>query len=74
MMQASRRQSASGLPEKVSQPRNNKQKLRNDCIAFLTEGELFLLGGEISGSGEALMKALVDTFWHIHVDGQHDAF
>ena len=72
MMQASRRQSASGLPEKVSQPRNNKQKLRNDCIAFLTERELFLLGGEISGSGEALIKAMVDTFWHI--DGQHDAF
>ena len=71
MMQASRRQSASGLPEIVSQPRN-KQKLRNDCIAFLTELELFLLGGEISKSGEALIKALVDAFWHI--GGQHDAF
>ena len=71
MMQASRRQSASGLPEIVSQPRN-KQKLRNDCIAFLTELELFLLGGEISESGEALIKALVDAFWRI--DGQHDAF
>ena len=59
------------LPEPVAEPRNHKQKLRNN-FTFLSDKDLKWRADEISSSGESFMKVIVDTFWLI--DGQHDVF
>ena len=54
----------------IAKPRNKKQQLRNDIISFLSNQELKWHGSEIPSSGEAFMKAMVDTLWQI--DGQQE--
>ena len=71
-MRSSRLLSRPALPAPVADPRNQKQKLRNDFIAFLSNKGLKWRADEIGSSGEAFMKAMVDTLWLI--DGQHDVF
>ena len=71
-MRNSRLLSRSSLPATVAVPRNNKQKLRNDLIAFLSNNDLKRHADEIESSGEAFMKAIIDTLWLI--DGQYDVF
>ena len=71
-MRNSRLLSHPALPATVAEPRNNKQKIRNDFIAFLSNNELKWHADEIGSIGEAFMKAIVDTLWLI--DGQHDVF
>ena len=68
-MRNSRLLSRSSLPATVAEPRNNKQKLRNDFIAFLSNK---WHADKIGSSGEAFMKAIIDTLWLI--DGQYDVF
>lgn len=60
------------LPSTIADPRNKKQQLRNDVICFLSTRGLKWRASEIASSGEAFMKAIVDTLWQI--DGQHDVF
>lgn len=71
-MRNSRLLSRPALPAPVADPRNQKQKLLNDFIAFLSNKGLKWYADEIGSSGEAFMKAMVDTLWLM--DGQHDAF
>ena len=71
-MRNSRLLSRCSLPATVAEPRNNKQKLRNDFIAFLSNNDLKWHADKIGSSGEAFMKAIIDTFWLI--DGQYDVF
>ena len=71
-MRNSRLQSRPALPEPVAEPRNHKQKLRNDFITFLSDKDLKWHADEIGSSGESFMKAIIDTLWLI--DGQHDVF
>lgn len=60
------------LPATVADPRNNKQKLRNGFIAFLSNNDLNLCAVEIGSNGEAFTKAIVDTLRQI--DGRHNVF
>ena len=60
------------LPAPVADPRNQKQKLWNDFIAFLSDKSLKWRADEMGSSGKAFMKAMVDTLWLIDV--QHDVF
>ena len=53
------------LLEPVVEPRNHKQKLRNDFITFLSDKDLKWRADEIGSSVESFMKAIVDTFWLI---------
>ena len=71
-MRSSRLLGQPTLPPKIAEPKNKKQQLRNDVISFLSNKELKWHGSEIPSSGEAFMKAMVDTLWQI--DGQHDVF
>ena len=71
-MRGSRLLAQRTLPSTIAEPRNKKQHLRNDVISFLSNQELKWHGSEIPSSGEAFMKAMVDTLWQI--DGQHDVF
>ena len=71
-MRGSRLLAQPTLPSTIAEPRNKKQQLRNDVISFLSNQELKWHGSEIPSSGEAFMKAMVDTLWQ--TDGQHGVF
>ena len=71
-MRKSRLLSRPALPATVAEPRNNKQKLWNDFIAFLSNNDLKWRADEIGSNGEAFMKAITDTLWQI--DGRHNVF
>ena len=67
-----RRLTRPALPSAVLDPKNNRQKLRNDFISYLSKRELKWRTDELSSNGEAFVKAIVDALWLI--DGQHDVF
>ena len=72
LMRSSRLLAQPTLPSTIAEPKNKKQQLRNDVISFLSNKGLKWHGSEIPSSGEAFVKAMVDTLWLI--DGQHDFF
>ena len=72
LMKSSRMLSQRSLPTSIANPNNNKQKLRNDFIAFLASKDLKWRADEVDSNGESFVKAVVDTLWYI--DGQHQDF
>ena len=60
------------LPSLIENPKNKKQKLRNDFISFLSKKNIKWHADEVASSGEAFIKAVVDALWEI--DGHHDVF
>ena len=72
LMKTSRMLSQRSLPTSIANPNNNKQKLRNDFIAFLASKDLKWRADEVDSNGESFVKAVVDTLWYI--DGQHHVF
>ena len=71
-MRNSRLLSHPALPATVAEPRNNKQKIRNGFIAFLSNNDLNLCAVEIGSNGEAFTNAIIDTLRLI--DGRHNVF
>ena len=71
-MRGSRLLAQPTLSSTIAEPRNKKQQLRNNVISFLSNQDLKWHGSKIPSSGEAFVKAMVDTLWQI--DGQHDVF
>lgn len=47
---------APSVPHRIADVQNKKQKLRNDFIDFLEEGELTFPSGQVSRAGEALLS------------------
>jgi len=66
LMRSSRLLAQPTLPSTIAEPKNKKQQLRNDVISFLSNKYLKWHGSEIPSSGEAFVKAMVDTFWVIN--------
>ena len=72
LMYSARQLSCPAVPMTIDNPKNRKQQLRNDFIAFLTTKNLKWHGSEVNSSGEAFVRAMVDTLWTI--DGHHGVF
>lgn len=62
MTNAQREQAKKSLPDLFEEPRNNKQKLRNDIINFLREKQCQWKGSEVLSLGSSLVQALTDSF------------
>lgn len=72
MMNSQRELCKKCMPDLVTEPRTNKQKLWNDVIEFLQERNCTWKNTKVSSSGCSLVQALTDALWEI--DGQHDVF
>ena len=64
--------SRTNLPEVVSEPRNAKQRLRNDVIEFLRERECKWRASDVPTLGNSLTQAITNALWTI--DGHHEVF
>ena len=58
------------LPSRIDNPRNRKQKLRNDILDLLDQNNTVFKHSEVVGVGEQLVQALVNTLWY--VDGYQE--
>ena len=70
LMDLARRLSQKTLPDMISEPKTNKQKLRNGLLSFLEERKCRWRSSEVSSAGINLLNALTDTLWTI--DGHHN--
>lgn len=68
-MDAQRQLSQKTLPDTITNPKTNKQKLMNNVILFLAEKDCKWRNSEVSSAGQSLVNALTDTLWMI--DGHH---
>ena len=64
--------SRTNLPDLVSEPRNAKQRLRNDVIEFLRERECKWTASDVPTLGNSLTQAITNALWTI--DGHHEVF
>ena len=60
------------MPDCITEPKTNKQKLMNSVIEFLTEMDCSWQANEESSVAISLVTALTDTLWII--DGHHHIF
>ena len=60
------------MPDSITEPKTNKQKLMNSVITFLTERNCSWRANEESSVAVSLVTALTDTLWII--DGHHHIF
>ena len=72
MLASQQRISASTLPSRVVNPRNRKQKLRNDILELLEQNDLVFKRSEVACVGEQFVQRLTETLWY--VDGHHEVF
>lgn len=60
LMHSAHQLSCPAVPTTTDDPKNRKQELRNDVIAFLTSKNLKWHGSEVNSSGEAFVGHSVD--------------
>ena len=72
VLASQQRVAASTLPSLVVNPRNRKQKLRNDILNLLEHNNLVFKRSKVSGIGEQLVQGLNEMLWY--VDGHHKVF
>lgn len=63
LMHSAHQLSCPAVPTTTDDPKNRKQELRNDVIAFLTSKNLKWHGSEVNSSGEAFVGHSVDYWW-----------
>ena len=70
MFQSQRRLAMQTLPARVDDPKNRKQKLRNDILDLLDQNNVAFKHCEVTSVGEQIIQALTNTLWY--VDGHHE--
>ena len=63
LMSAQRELSKKSLPDLISEPRNAKQRLRNDVIEFFREKKCEWAASEIPTLGANLIQAITNALW-----------
>ena len=64
--------SRTNLPVLTSEPRNAKQRLRNDVIEFFRERGCKWTASDVPTLGSSLTQAITNALWT--VDGHHEVF
>ena len=71
MFQSQRRLAMQTLPARVNDPKNRKQKLRNDILDLLDQNNVAFKHCEVTSVGEQIIQALTNTLiWY--VDGHYE--
>ena len=70
MFQSQQRLAMQTLPSRIDNPRNRKQKLRNDVLDLLDQNGMVFKHSEVASVGEQLVQVLINTLWY--VDGHHE--
>ena len=70
MFQSQRRLVMQTLPAHVNDPKNRKQRLRNDILDLLHQNSMVFKHSEVASVGEQIVQALTNTLWY--VDGHRE--
>ena len=68
--QSQRRLAMQTLPSRIDNPKNRKQKLRNDVLDLFDQNSMVFKHSEVASVGEQVVQALTNTLWY--VDGHHE--
>ena len=58
------------LPSRIDNPKNQKQKLRNDVLDLFDQNSMVFKYSEVASVGEQVVQTLTNTLWY--VDGHHE--
>ena len=58
------------LLSRIDNPKNRKQKLRNDVLDLFDQNSMVFKHSEVASVGEQVVQALTNTLWY--VDGHHE--